>query len=79
MEYDAFSVNHSHRLARFVEALDLLPQLWRDDEVSFKGEFFSVPTAGIVTKPVNAGGSELWIAANEDDAVRRRRPAGIRG
>ena len=52
------------------EALTLVSRLWREDEVSFDGEFFSYDRASISPKPANAN-IPLWIGGGSKAAIER--------
>jgi probable F420-dependent oxidoreductase len=51
-EYDVSGVPYKHRGKRANEFLQLLKQIWTDDVVEFKGEFYSIPASKIGPKPM---------------------------
>jgi alkanesulfonate monooxygenase SsuD/methylene tetrahydromethanopterin reductase-like flavin-dependent oxidoreductase (luciferase family) len=70
-EYEAFGVGRGERVARFVEALEVIKRLWTEDEVTHHGRFFNLTRARMVLKPVQKPYPAIWFAANNDGAVER--------
>ena len=70
-EYTAFGVQRGERVGRMNEAMDLIKRLWSEDEVEFNGKYYTVPKTKIATKPVQAPYPPIWVAANNDVAIRR--------
>lgn len=71
VEYQAFGIDPKTRVSRFVEAVELIKQLWTQDRVSFHGKHFQLPEVEVTTKPVQKPRPPIWIAANSDAAVKR--------
>ena len=70
-EYDAFTVNRKRRVSRYVECLEVMRQLWTQDEVTFHGKYFNLDNARMVLKPVQEPHPPIWVAANSDVAIKR--------
>jgi len=70
-EYLSFGVDRRDRVARMEEALDVMKLLWTEDEVEFQGKLFRVPRVRPVTRPVQRPYPPIWVAANNDAAIRR--------
>ena len=70
-EYSAFGVQRGERVGRMNEAMDLIKRLWSEDEVEFNGKYYTVPKTKISTKPVQNPHPPIWVAANNDVAIRR--------
>ena len=70
-EYISFGVQRGERVARLREALDVMKLLWTREEVEFSGEFYTVPRVAPSTKPVQQPHPPIWVAANNDVAIRR--------
>ena len=70
-EYTAFGIERGERVGRMNEAMDLIKQLWSEDEVEFNGRYYTVPKTKISTRPVQAPHPPIWVAANNDVAIRR--------
>ena len=70
-EYAAFGVERSQRVERMNESLELMKMLWSDDEVEFQGKYYQVPKVRPATRPVQKPHPPIWVAANNDVAIRR--------
>lgn len=70
-EYMAFGVDRSERVERMNESLELMKLLWTEDEVEFHGKYYNVPKVKPATKPVQKPYPPIWVAANNDVAIRR--------
>ena len=70
-EYAAFGVERDQRVSRMREALEVMKLLWTEDEVDFQGRHFRVPKTNPATRPVQKPHPPIWVAANNDVAIRR--------
>jgi alkanesulfonate monooxygenase SsuD/methylene tetrahydromethanopterin reductase-like flavin-dependent oxidoreductase (luciferase family) len=70
-EYEAFGVRSQERVARFVEALQVIKRLWTEAEMTHHGRFFHLTQARMLLKPVQTPHPPIWFAANNDAAVER--------
>ncbi len=70
-EYTAFGVERGERVGRLREALEVMKLLWTEEEVEFQGQFYQVPRVRPSTRPVQQPHPPIWIAANNDAAIRR--------
>ena len=70
-EYTAFGVERSERVERMREALEVMKLLWTEDEVEFQGKYYQVPRIKPATRPVQKPHPPIWVAANNDSAIRR--------
>ena len=70
-EFAAFGVRRSERVGRLREAMDVMKMLWTEDEVEFTGKYYSVPKTTPVTRPIQKPYPPIWVAANNDVAIRR--------
>ena len=71
VEFDAFQVPRGQRVRRFEEYLDLVRRLWTEDAVSFENEACKLHQVHLNIRPVQIPCPPVWIAANNDRAVRR--------
>jgi probable F420-dependent oxidoreductase len=69
-DYVATGTPTKRRGKRADEALHLVSSLWREDDVTFEGEFYQYDQASISPKPANPH-IPLWIGGTSDVAVRR--------
>ena len=70
-EYTAFGVERADRVERMRESLDVMKRLWTEDEVEFRGKYYQVPKTRPATRPVQKPHPPIWVAANNDVAIRR--------
>jgi alkanesulfonate monooxygenase SsuD/methylene tetrahydromethanopterin reductase-like flavin-dependent oxidoreductase (luciferase family) len=71
MEFDAFAVPKGERVKRFEAYLDLVQQLWTGKPVSYEDETCKLDNVVMNVRPVQQPRPPIWIAANNDPAVRR--------
>ncbi|HJQ41501.1 MAG TPA: TIGR03619 family F420-dependent LLM class oxidoreductase, partial [Jatrophihabitantaceae bacterium] len=76
VEYAAADVPMERRGKRFDEWLDCLDVLLRGEDVSFEGEFYTVPQSRIAPRPVQQPRPPILIGGSAPRALRR---AGTRG
>jgi probable F420-dependent oxidoreductase len=69
-EIELFGVKHAPRGAWSDEAIRVMRACWRDDRVSFKGEFFSFDSLGVRPRPT-AATIPIWIGGHTARALRR--------
>lgn len=69
--FEAFSVEEGTRLARFLEALELVKRLWTEESVTHHGRFFKVTDATIGIRPLQRPHPPIIIAASGDKMVAR--------
>ncbi len=71
VEFDAFNVPRGRRVARFEEYLALVKRLWTEDSVSHEGDTCILNDVTMNVRPVQQPHPPVWIAANNDGAIRR--------
>jgi probable F420-dependent oxidoreductase len=69
-EIELFGVPYRRRGAWTDEAIRIMRACWRDDRVSFKGEFFSFEGLGCRPRPAS-GTIPIWIGGHTDRALQR--------
>ena len=70
-EFISFGVERSQRVGRLREALEVMRLLWTQEEVEFQGKYYQVPRVKPATRPVQRPHPPIWVAANNDAAIRR--------
>jgi probable F420-dependent oxidoreductase len=70
-EFEVVGASSERRGARLVEYVACLRALWADDPVSFSGEFYRVPPARMLPKPVQRPAPPVLIGGTADVALRR--------
>jgi alkanesulfonate monooxygenase SsuD/methylene tetrahydromethanopterin reductase-like flavin-dependent oxidoreductase (luciferase family) len=70
-EFDSIGVPIKERVSRFVEAVEVIKKLWRDDVVEHKGRFHQLSKVQASIKPKQLGGPPIWMAGDVEAAVTR--------
>ena len=70
-EYTAFGIQRGERVGRLRECLRVMGMLWEEEEVEFQGRYYTVPRSKPSTRPVQKPHPPIWVAANNDVAIRR--------
>ena len=71
VEFDAFGVRKGQRVKRFEAYLDVVQRLWSGEAVTYEDETCKLDAVRMNILPVQQPRPPLWIAANNDAAVRR--------
>lgn len=71
MEFDAFGMHKGGRVKAFEDSLALMQRLWTEDSVSHDGPGCRLDKVRMNIRPVQKPRPPIWIAANNDPAVRR--------
>jgi alkanesulfonate monooxygenase SsuD/methylene tetrahydromethanopterin reductase-like flavin-dependent oxidoreductase (luciferase family) len=71
IEFDAFAVPKGERVKRFEEYLALIQRLWTEDRVTYEGASCRLDNVRMNIRPVQKPRPPIWIAANNDPAVKR--------
>jgi alkanesulfonate monooxygenase SsuD/methylene tetrahydromethanopterin reductase-like flavin-dependent oxidoreductase (luciferase family) len=71
VEFDAFGVPKGQRVKRFEAYLDLIQRLWTEDSVSYDSPECRLDNVRMNIRPVQKPRPPIWIAANNDPAIRR--------
>jgi probable F420-dependent oxidoreductase len=70
LEYVSLNENFRNRGKRQEEQIDLMRQLWTQPTVDYKGEYHTIPEAGINPLPVQRP-IPIWLGGRSDIAYRR--------
>ena len=70
-EFDAFNVPKGTRVKRFVEYIDLIKRLWSGETVTHHSETCRLDEVRMNIRPIQQPHPPIWVAANNDPAVRR--------
>jgi alkanesulfonate monooxygenase SsuD/methylene tetrahydromethanopterin reductase-like flavin-dependent oxidoreductase (luciferase family) len=70
-EFDSIGVPIKERVPRFVEAVEVIRKLWRDDVVEHKGRYHTLSGVQSSIKPQQAGGPPIWLAGDSEIPVKR--------
>jgi alkanesulfonate monooxygenase SsuD/methylene tetrahydromethanopterin reductase-like flavin-dependent oxidoreductase (luciferase family) len=70
-EQAAFQCDIGSLHDEWLEALDMIPRMWKEDVFQYRGKFFEVPPTRVIPKPVQIPHPPLFAACtNPDSAVR---------
>ena len=70
-EYEACGVSKEDRGRRTDEAIAVIRRLWREDNVTHKGQFFHLRDVTINPKPAQVPSVPLWVGGRSVSAQRR--------
>ncbi|WP_422001641.1 LLM class flavin-dependent oxidoreductase [Reyranella sp.] len=70
-EFASIGVPIKERVARFVEGVEVIRKLWRDDVVEHRGRFHTLDKVQASVRPKQAGGPPIWMAGDSEIPVRR--------
>lgn len=71
VEFDAFKVPKGERVKRFETYLELVQELWTGKSVTFEDATCKLNNVVMNIRPVQQPRPPIWLAANNDPAVRR--------
>lgn len=70
-EFDAFQVPIEERVKRFTGHLELVKRLWSEESVTYEDATTKLVNVRMNIRPVQKPHPPIWVAANQDVAVRR--------
>jgi probable F420-dependent oxidoreductase len=70
-DLQALGVSKKERAGRTDESIVLMRRLWTEENVTFKGKFFSVEDVTIMPRPWQKNGLPIWIGGRSEAALRR--------
>jgi alkanesulfonate monooxygenase SsuD/methylene tetrahydromethanopterin reductase-like flavin-dependent oxidoreductase (luciferase family) len=70
-EFESIGVPIKERVPRFVESVEVIKKLWRDDVVEHKGRYHTLSKVQASIKPKQKGGPPIWMAGDVEVAVKR--------
>jgi alkanesulfonate monooxygenase SsuD/methylene tetrahydromethanopterin reductase-like flavin-dependent oxidoreductase (luciferase family) len=69
--YEQYGLSRARRVGRFTTAIDLLRQLWRDDEVTHKSDWWDIESLKTMVPTVQKPNPPIWIGSHAGPALRR--------
>src|SRR3984957_10691884 len=70
-EFDSIGIPFKERVPRFVEGVEVIRKLWRDDTVEHHGRFHRLSGVQASLKPKRPGGPPIWMAGDSEPPVKR--------
>src|SRR5437667_9003440 len=71
VEFDAFKVPRGQRVRRFEQCLEVVKRLWTEDKVTGDNAVCTLSNVTLTCRPVQHPHPPIWVAANNDNAIRR--------
>jgi alkanesulfonate monooxygenase SsuD/methylene tetrahydromethanopterin reductase-like flavin-dependent oxidoreductase (luciferase family) len=71
-EYQVLGHDHAERIKMSEELVQVIRQLWRENDVSFAGKFSNFEHVTVEPKPVQPGGVPIWLASNNIEPGLKR-------
>ena len=69
VEQLAFENDTSTLHEQWLEALEMIPRMWRDDVFEWKGRFFNIPPTQVIPKPVQEPHPPIFAACTKPDSA----------
>jgi alkanesulfonate monooxygenase SsuD/methylene tetrahydromethanopterin reductase-like flavin-dependent oxidoreductase (luciferase family) len=69
VEFDAFGVPPDQSATRFRETVEIVLRAWRDERLSFAGEYFHFDGVEVLPKPLQQPHPPVWLAASSEPAI----------
>lgn len=70
-EFDAFGVNRSDAVGRFVEGIEIIKRLWTKEAVDYDGDHFQLDGVSINPKPLQEPRPDIIVGASNESSIRR--------
>ena len=70
-EFASIGVPFKERVPRFIEGVEVIRKMWRDDVVEHRGRFHTIDKVQASLKPKQKGGPPIWMAGDVEAAVKR--------
>src|SRR4029453_4409218 len=71
VEFDAFKVPRGQRVRRFEACLEVVKRLWTEESVTVDNDVCTLAGVTLTCRPVQRPHPPIWVAANNDSAIRR--------
>jgi alkanesulfonate monooxygenase SsuD/methylene tetrahydromethanopterin reductase-like flavin-dependent oxidoreductase (luciferase family) len=69
VEFGVFGLDRDSSYARFREAVDIVLRAWREERLTYDGEFLQVHDLEILPKPLQKPHPPVWVAASSPEAI----------
>jgi alkanesulfonate monooxygenase SsuD/methylene tetrahydromethanopterin reductase-like flavin-dependent oxidoreductase (luciferase family) len=68
-EFGVFGLDYVSSYARFRENVDIVLSAWRNERLTYHGEFTDVENIEVLPKPLQQPHPPVWVAASSPDAI----------
>ncbi len=69
VEFEAFGVTREQSYSRFREAVEVVHRAWREERLTFHGEFFDFEDVEVLPKPLQQPHPPSWIGVTSSRAI----------
>jgi len=69
VEFGVFGLDRASSYARFRENVEVVLRAWREERLTFHGEFTHVRDVEVLPKPLQQPHPPVWVAATSPDAI----------
>ena len=76
VEFGVFGLDRDSSYARFREHVDVVLRAWREERLTYDGEFVHVRDVEVLPKPLQQPHPPVWVAATSPDAIAWAASAG---
>ncbi len=69
IELDGFGIPPEETRPRYLEALDVITTIWKNDgKIAYDGKYFKIPERLVVPRPVQKPHPPIWVAATGEES-----------
>jgi alkanesulfonate monooxygenase SsuD/methylene tetrahydromethanopterin reductase-like flavin-dependent oxidoreductase (luciferase family) len=77
VEQGAFEIDRAELEGQWMEALSMIPRMWRSDVFEWNGKYFHIPPTSIIPKPVQRPHPPIFAACSRPETVELAGRLGI--
>jgi alkanesulfonate monooxygenase SsuD/methylene tetrahydromethanopterin reductase-like flavin-dependent oxidoreductase (luciferase family) len=77
VEQGAFEIDRAELDGQWLEALSMIPRMWRSDVFEWSGKYFHIPPTAIIPKPVQRPHPPVFVACSRPETVELAGRLGI--
>ena len=70
VEKEAFEIDQATLHDQWLEALEMIPRMWRSDVFEWSGRFYKIPPTAIVPKPVQKPHPPMFVACSQTPSAQ---------
>src|SRR5262249_15380354 len=69
VEFGVFGLDRDSSYTRFRENVDVVLRAWKEERLTYQGEFINVQNVEVLPKPLQQPHPPVWLAASSPDAI----------
>jgi alkanesulfonate monooxygenase SsuD/methylene tetrahydromethanopterin reductase-like flavin-dependent oxidoreductase (luciferase family) len=77
VEQDAFQIDRSELDSQWLEALTMIPRMWRSDVFEWNGKHFQIPPIAVIPKPLQRPHPPVFVACSRPETVELAGKLGV--